>query len=128
MINDFSTTKNFPNTCESTPGRPLPSQYELDQLLTRYSAWWGESFVTELRRISESSDRKVQYGSRPVTGTGPIEKKPDDAANGTPLKQEDGIPSKDKESDPAAAVEADKEPSGSMDKDLPLQPKKSATQ
>jgi len=27
------------------------------------SAWWGESFVTELRRISQSGDRKVRFGT-----------------------------------------------------------------
>jgi trehalose 6-phosphate synthase len=96
--------------------------------LTRNSAWWGESFVNELRRISETGDRKVQYGSRPVTGAGPTEKASEGAANGSPLKQEDNIPAKDQESDPATAVEANKDSSEPLGQDLPLQPKKSATQ
>jgi trehalose 6-phosphate synthase len=102
---------------------------KLSKYVRKYtSAWWGESFVTELRRISETSDRKVQYASTPANDADASEKKSGDAANGTPLKQEDSVSSKDKESDPAATVEASKESSESMEKDLPLQPKKSATQ
>jgi trehalose 6-phosphate synthase len=97
-------------------------------MLTRHSAWWGESFVTELRRISEASDRKVQYGSRPVTGAGATEKKADDAANGAPLEKEDSVPAKEKESDPATAIDASEGSLNALEKDLPLQPKKSATQ
>jgi trehalose 6-phosphate synthase len=110
---------------ESTPGK-IRSRYRFCSTLTCYSAWWGESFVNELRRISETGDRKVQYGSRPVTGAGPTEKAPEDSANGAPVKQEeDTMPTKDKESDPVAAAEATSDP---VEQDLPLQPKKSATQ
>jgi hypothetical protein len=59
-----------------------------------------------------------------VTGADLSDKKPDGAATGTPLKQEQSPPTKDKESDPVAAVEDTKDP---MDKDLPLQPQKSTT-
>jgi trehalose 6-phosphate synthase len=91
------------------------------------SAWWGESFVTELRRISGTQDRKVQYASKPATDAGPAEQTPQDAAtNGSSAKPEDNIPSKDKESDPVAAVEANT--SDTFEQDIPIQPKKSATQ
>lgn len=100
-------------------------------MLTSHSAWWGESFVTELRRISETQDRKVRItsatSSRPVTGAGPSEKKPADA-NGAPIEKLDSTPAKDKESDPAATVEANKDANDSKDMEIPLQPKKSATQ
>lgn len=77
-------------------------------MLTKHSAWWGESFVTELRRISETADRKVRFGSvstaRPDTGVDSTKVDNMDAKGDT-----DGIPTKDKESDPATAVEASKD-------------------
>jgi trehalose 6-phosphate synthase len=111
---------------ENTPGK-ISLWFDFCCMLTHYSAWWGESFVNELRRISETGDRKVQYGSRPVTGAGPTDKATEGTANGTSIKQEeeDTRPTKDKESDPAAAAEATSDP---VEQDLPLQPKKSATQ
>lgn len=48
--------------------------------------------------------------------------------NGAPVQEQGSDPSKDKESDPAAAMEANAENWDSLDKDVPLQPKKSATQ
>jgi trehalose 6-phosphate synthase len=100
-------------------------------MLIHHSAWWGESFVTELRRISEASDRKVRItsaaSSRPVTGAGPADKKPADAAAGAPLGELDSTPAKDKETDPAAAAQADKEATEALERGLPLQPKHAAT-
>ncbi|KAF2821807.1 glycosyl transferase [Ophiobolus disseminans] len=104
---------------------------KLSKYVRKYtSAWWGESFVTELRRISETVDRKRVTGavnSKPVAGAGPSEEKPADA-DGAPLEEIDSTPTKDKESDPATAVEANKEAADSLAQDLPSQPKKSATQ
>ncbi|KAL5115257.1 Trehalose-6-P synthase/phosphatase complex synthase subunit [Pleosporales sp. CAS-2024a] len=108
----------------------LLNYQKLSKYVRKYtSAWWGESFVTELRRISETADRKVQYGSRPAADAGLSEKKTDGAAaNGTPLKrQQDESLSiiKDKDSDTTAAAQAGK---ASLDKDLPIHLNKSATQ
>lgn len=73
--------------------------------LTLNSAWWGESFVTELRRISESGDRKVRFGSvstsKPSDGVDPPAAATEEA--------QDGVPTKDKGSDPATAIEASQE-------------------
>jgi len=88
-------------------------------MLTQHSAWWGESFVTELRKVSTTLDRKVQFASRPASDT-----KPEDICAALP-KQDESLTTKDKESDPAAAVEDNK---ASAAIDLPMQPKKSATQ
>jgi trehalose 6-phosphate synthase len=95
-------------------------------MLKSYSAWWGESFVTELRRISESSDRKVRItsatSSRPVTGTGPVEEKPAD------IPELSSTTIKDKEEDPAAALEAHKDAKKTLEGDgLPVHPKKATT-
>jgi trehalose 6-phosphate synthase len=96
------------------------------------SAWWGESFVTELRRISATTARKVRIisatGSRPATGAAVTDQKAGDAADGLPPKKEDSTPTKDKESDPAVTAAAHDKADDSLAKDLPLQPKKSATQ
>ena len=93
---------------------------KLSKYVRKYtSAWWGESFVTELRRISSTLDRKLQYASKPALDT-----KPEDIGGALP-KQEESLTTKDKESDPAAAVEDNKE---SAAIELPMQPKKSATQ
>jgi hypothetical protein len=78
-----------------------------------------------LRRISETSDRKVSYASRPVTGADAPEKKPA-AADGAPLAKQDSTSTKDKESDPAAAAEINKDAADSLSTIQP--PKKSATQ
>jgi len=59
---------------------------KLSKYVRKYtSAWWGESFVKELRRISETADRKVRFN--------------------TPKVEDDSVPSKDTETDPAKAVE-----------------------
>jgi trehalose 6-phosphate synthase len=79
--------------------------------LTRYSAWWGESFVTELRRISETSDRKVHFANVTVAGADDAAKTAAETSSELPIRQE--ISNKDNESDPAAAVEAQKESAGS---------------
>ncbi|KAH3920284.1 hypothetical protein HBH56_002380 [Parastagonospora nodorum] len=93
---------------------------KLSKYVRKYtSAWWGESFVTELRRISATLDRKVQFASKPASDT-----KPEDIGAALP-KQGESLTTKDKESDPAAAVEDNKE---SAAIELPIQPKKSATQ
>ncbi|KAH9875544.1 hypothetical protein J1614_004280 [Plenodomus biglobosus] len=91
-----------------------PEQRSLNyQKLSKYvrkytSAWWGESFVTELRRISKSGDRKVRFDG--VSAAIP------NATDSTPLTEEDKG-SKEKES-------AKKD--GSVDVpegfDLPLRP------
>lgn len=104
--------------------------------LTIDSAWWGESFVTELRRISASADRKVRFGSvntsRPDTGINPSAVEQVDAngaADGAPLNPEDSIPIRDKESDPATAIEAQKDNTGAAEQNPPShQPVKAATQ
>ncbi|KAF2023504.1 glycosyl transferase [Setomelanomma holmii] len=104
---------------------------KLSKYVRKYtSAWWGESFVTELRRISETADRKVRFtaSANKQLDQKPEEKKPETPANNEPVKQDVPAASKDKESDPAAVVEANKQESDPLDKDLPLQPKKSATQ
>jgi trehalose 6-phosphate synthase len=95
-------------------------------MLTQNSAWWGESFVNELRRISETSDRKVQYVSRPVTGADASEKKAEPAPIGSPLANKESIPTKDTEADPTAVVKAKQDAADSLDTIQP--PKKSATQ
>ncbi|KAK1916249.1 hypothetical protein P3342_004066 [Pyrenophora teres f. teres] len=42
---------------------------KLSKYVRKYtSAWWGESFVTELRRISEMPDRKVHFANVTVAG------------------------------------------------------------
>ncbi|KAF1919302.1 alpha,alpha-trehalose-phosphate synthase-like protein subunit [Ampelomyces quisqualis] len=103
----------------------LLNYQKLSKYVRKYtSAWWGESFVTELRRISEAADRKLQYGSRPVTGAGSADKKTDAPASGAPTST---VPTKDAESDPAATDEGNKEAANVMDA-IPLHPKKSATQ
>ncbi|KAH7075139.1 glycosyl transferase [Paraphoma chrysanthemicola] len=113
---------------------------KLSKYIRKYtSAWWGESFVTELRRISETADRKIRYtsanNSRPVTGAGVVDKKPEEnksetPSNGAPVPPQDSIPTKDKESNPAAAIEAAVEANTTKSDpiDLPIHPKKSATQ
>jgi trehalose 6-phosphate synthase len=58
--------------------------------LTNRSAWWGESFVNELRRISQTADRKVRFNT-PKTEDGP---------------ENNNVPAGDKESDPATAIES----------------------
>lgn len=97
----------------------LLNYQKLSKYVRKYtSAWWGESFVTELRRISATQDRKMQYGtSRPTTGAN--EMKPDGVASSTPAK----------ESDPAAVKDAiQKNADASVTDGIPLHPKKSATQ
>ncbi|KAF2850230.1 glycosyltransferase family 20 protein [Plenodomus tracheiphilus IPT5] len=58
---------------------------KLSKYVRKYtSAWWGESFVTELRRISESGDRKVRFGA--VSTANP------EATASAPSKDEDIAP------------------------------------
>jgi trehalose 6-phosphate synthase len=97
----------------------VPALLVVSPKLTSYSAWWGESFVTELRRISETGDRKARIISRPVTGAG-------DA--GGAEKQEDNIPTKAKEAEPSVAVDAETNDTDSPGQGVPLHPRKSATQ
>jgi trehalose 6-phosphate synthase len=86
-----------------------------DLKLILCSAWWGESFVTELRRISQTADRKVHFGKVSTS-------KPDADA---PLKEQDNVPTKDKESDPAVAVEAQQDNAAAAGEELPERPKTS---
>jgi len=51
----------------NTLGKSLQSS-DSEHDLTMLSAWWGESFVTELRRISEMPDRKVHFANVTVAG------------------------------------------------------------
>jgi hypothetical protein len=67
-----------------------------------YSAWWGESFVTELRRISEAPDRKVHFANVTVTGPEDSAKTAGEKVSELPIRSEADI--KDRESDPAAAA------------------------
>lgn len=101
-------------------------------LLTSDSAWWGQSFVTELKRISEAGERKVRYGSisgsRPTTGAGlePSDTSIGAPSNGPSSKEPEGLAAKTKESDAKGAVDAQSHDPEEME--VPLQPKKSATQ
>ncbi|KAI4713890.1 hypothetical protein J4E89_001339 [Alternaria sp. Ai002NY15] len=84
---------------------------KLSKYVRKYtSAWWGESFVTELRRISETPDRKVHFANAPVAGVDDATKTAGETSSELPIRQETG--NKDKESDPAAAVDAQKEIDG----------------
>jgi len=84
---------------------------KLSKYVRKYtSAWWGESFVTELRRISETPDRKVHFANAPVAGVDDSTKTAGETSSELPIRQETG--NKDKESDPAAAVDAQKEIDG----------------
>jgi trehalose 6-phosphate synthase len=84
---------------------------KLSKYVRKYtSAWWGESFVTELRRISETQDRKVHFANVTVAGADDAAKTAGESSSELPIRQE--ISNKDKESDPAAAVEAQKESAG----------------
>jgi len=81
---------------------------KLSKYVRKYtSAWWGESFVTELRRISETPDRKVHFANAPVAGVDDATKTTGETSSELPIRQETG--NKDKESDPAAAIDAQKE-------------------
>lgn len=69
---------------------------KLSKYVRKYtSAWWGESFVKELRRISETADRKVRFNTPKV----------EDPNTEIPMAEEP-LPSKDIESNPKEAVEA----------------------
>ncbi|CAG5160132.1 uncharacterized protein ALTATR162_LOCUS5745 [Alternaria atra] len=84
---------------------------KLSKYVRKYtSAWWGESFVTELRRISETPDRKVHFANVNVAGADDAAKTAGESSSELPIRQE--VSNKDKESDPAAAVEAQKESAG----------------
>ena len=76
---------------------------KLSKYVRKYtSAWWGESFVKELRRISETADRKVRFNTPKAEDTSAVA---DDSTAGTAEVKEDTAPSKDKESNPSQAVE-----------------------
>jgi trehalose 6-phosphate synthase len=101
--------------------------------LILHSAWWGESFVTELRRISETSDRKVRFG--PVTTTADTiepSKTEGKSFSEHPLRQEMTIPERAKESEPITApIDGKKDadaPADDMADGLPSQPTNGATQ
>ncbi|CAO2652214.1 Nn.00g004970.m01.CDS01 [Neocucurbitaria sp. VM-36] len=109
---------------------------KLSKYVRKYtSAWWGESFVTELRRISQSADRKVRFGSvsasRPDTGVNSSTVEQSGAngtAEGAPVQKQDSAPAKDKESDPAMTTETPQEITDAAKEDLPaLEPIKSRT-
>lgn len=69
---------------------------KLSKYVRKYtSAWWGESFVNELRRISQTADRKVHFNTP--------------SAKDSSAVQDDSVPVKDKETDPATAVETQQE-------------------
>ncbi|KAJ4375836.1 Trehalose-6-P synthase/phosphatase complex synthase subunit [Neocucurbitaria cava] len=100
---------------------------KLSKYVRKYtSAWWGESFVTELRRISQTADRKVRFGSvsasRPDTGVTPStgeQAEANGSAEGTPLKKQENAPTN--ESAPGENIDGAKE-------ELPhVEPTKSAT-
>ncbi|KAF9696404.1 hypothetical protein EKO04_005362 [Ascochyta lentis] len=92
---------------------------KLSKYVRKYtSAWWGESFVNELRRISQTADRKVRF-STPKTEDSPAVQ--DDSSNPATDVKEDTVPAKDKEADPAMAVETYQE----NKQDLPIRTKES---
>lgn len=89
---------------------------KLSKYVRKYtSAWWGESFVNELRRISQTADRKVRFNTPQDEDTSAIQ---DDSAEAPP-KKTDSVPTKDKESDPATAIETHQE----NKQDLPIRTK-----
>jgi trehalose 6-phosphate synthase len=89
---------------------------KLSKYVRKYtSAWWGESFVNELRRISQTADRKVHFNNSKAEDTSAVE---DGNTEALP-KKDDTVPVKDKESDPATAVEAHQE----RKQDLPIRTK-----
>jgi trehalose 6-phosphate synthase len=99
--------------------------------LTPHSAWWGESFVTELRRISETSERKVRFDAATTSKPDDSSKTEGATSSEHPLRQELTIPERAKESEPSAAVDATKDaeaPAASIADDLPSQPTHAVTQ
>lgn len=92
---------------------------KLSKYVRKYtSAWWGESFVKELRRISETADRKVRFNTPKVEDTSAVA---DDSTAGTAEVNQDTVPSKDKDSNPSQAVEQRQENKRSQD--LPIRTK-----
>ncbi|KZM21898.1 uncharacterized protein EKO05_0000399 [Ascochyta rabiei] len=92
---------------------------KLSKYVRKYtSAWWGESFVNELRRISQTADRKVRFNT-PKTEESPAVQ--DNGANAASDVKEDTVPAKDKEADPATAVKTCEE----NKQDLPIRSKES---
>ncbi|KAB2111673.1 Alpha,alpha-trehalose-phosphate synthase [UDP-forming] 1 [Alternaria gaisen] len=76
---------------------------KLSKYVRKYtSAWWGESFVTELRRISETPDRKVHFANVAVAGVDDAAKTASETSSELPIREETS--NKDKDPDPAAAV------------------------
>ncbi|KAH8726489.1 alpha,alpha-trehalose-phosphate synthase-like protein subunit [Phaeosphaeriaceae sp. PMI808] len=100
---------------------------KLSKYVRKYtSAWWGESFVTELRRISETADRKLRHASKPATEESPNDSKPEvfapaEITNNT----SESIEPQEAHSVP---VESSKATSNPIEVDLTFQHKKSATQ
>lgn len=92
---------------------------KLSKYVRKYtSAWWGESFVKELRRISETADRKVRFNTPKAEDTSAVS---DNSTAGTAEVKEDTVPSKDKESNPSQAVEQHQE--NKQSQDLPIRTK-----
>ena len=75
------------------------SSFDTEHSLILPSAWWGESFVTELRRISETPDRKVHFANVTVAGV-------EDSTKTAGEKASEESSVKDKESEPATAAQA----------------------
>ncbi|KAJ4330663.1 Trehalose-6-P synthase/phosphatase complex synthase subunit [Didymella glomerata] len=92
---------------------------KLSKYVRKYtSAWWGESFVKELRRISETADRKVRFNTPKAEDTSAVA---DNSTAGTAQVKEDTAPSKDKESNPSQAVEQHQD--NKQSQDLPIRTK-----
>lgn len=80
--------------------------------------------MNELRRISQTADRKVRFNTPKVEDTSAAQ---DDSTKGAaelPPVEEDTVPTKDKESDPTTALEAIQE----NKQDLPIRSKESESQ
>ena len=89
---------------------------KLSKYVRKYtSAWWGESFVNELRRISQTADRKVRFNTPKAEDTSAVQ---DDSTNDTSTVKEDSTPSKDIESHPSTAVKTFQE--NKQDSSVPI--------
>lgn len=95
-----------------------------NQQLIKPSAWWGESFVNELRRISQTADRKVRFNNPKAGDSSAVQDDNTDGVAETSGVKEDTVPTKDKESDPATAVETQQE----NKQDLPIRSKEAESQ
>ncbi|KAF2244676.1 glycosyltransferase family 20 protein [Trematosphaeria pertusa] len=89
---------------------------KLSKYIRKYtSAWWGQSFVKELTRISEQAERKVRFGPRPSTSQGKtsmplanVAPRPSTSSGTLPVdnKETDGsaVPTIDKEAETATTA------------------------